>query len=349
MTDSFEGSVPGAGFNNSILGGLTALIRPAIQSPNYIPGVSGWSINKDGTVEFNSGVFRGTVTAGTFIGTNFIINQQGIFLYSGTPAAGNLIIAITNNAGTDSFGNTFIEGLNVGNVAGSQVLTKIISSTVAGLTFPTNYTHEGAAAGIIGALSGVTPTDFMQLDISGPKTNITGAQDWVQLLFNSANFGNTSDANLDFIYIGSGGGVHEYAFLDGSGFNILAGSICAAQPGAQPQVPATWTNIPLVNSYAAATNNGFVDVPQVRMMADNKNLQFKGTLACPATGSATVWGNIPSGFPNANLGGIFGMVLVANLTGGTVDHIELHNNGNLSLQNAHNSINFDISGVMATQ
>jgi hypothetical protein len=336
-------SAPGA--NNSILAGAGTLIRTMIQSPNYVPGVSGWTINKDGSAEFNNLTVRGT-----FAGTDFVINSAGIFFYSGVPALGNLILALTNTAGTDSFGNVYIQGITIGNASGIQVLLKIVSGVQAAMQFPTNNANENVASNITAnAIGGVTPTGFLQFVISGPKTNVTGAQDWTQILFNSANYGNTSDASMDFNYIGSGGGVHNYANMDGSGFNIVAGSIVAAQPGAQPQVPATWTNIPLVNSFAAGSNNGFIDVPQVRMMADNKNLQFKGTLACPATGSATVWGNIPSGFPNANLGGIFGMVLIANLTGGTVDHIELHNNGNLSLGNVRNGLNFDISGVMATQ
>lgn len=40
------------GFSNPITGGQGALVRPAIKSPNYVPGVSGWSINRDGSAEF---------------------------------------------------------------------------------------------------------------------------------------------------------------------------------------------------------------------------------------------------------------------------------------------------------
>ena len=42
------------GFNNTIVGGADKLIRTSIQSTDYIPGVTGWSINKDGTAEFTS-------------------------------------------------------------------------------------------------------------------------------------------------------------------------------------------------------------------------------------------------------------------------------------------------------
>lgn len=39
-------------FTNAITGGQGALLRTAIKSPNFLTGVRGWSINKDGTAEF---------------------------------------------------------------------------------------------------------------------------------------------------------------------------------------------------------------------------------------------------------------------------------------------------------
>lgn len=49
------------GFANAVVGGMSKLIRAAIQSPNFLTGVSGWTINKDGTAEFNNLSIRGTV------------------------------------------------------------------------------------------------------------------------------------------------------------------------------------------------------------------------------------------------------------------------------------------------
>lgn len=47
-------------FQNDVVGGIT-LVRPAIQSPNYIAGTSGWTINIDGSAEFNNITTRGPV------------------------------------------------------------------------------------------------------------------------------------------------------------------------------------------------------------------------------------------------------------------------------------------------
>lgn len=65
-------------FGNPIVGGVT-LVRPAIQSPNFITNVSGWSINKDGTVEFNDAVIRGSLSAG---GGVVLLNANGLAVQS---------------------------------------------------------------------------------------------------------------------------------------------------------------------------------------------------------------------------------------------------------------------------
>ena len=81
--------------------GSTVLRRPAIQSPDYVTGAAGWSINASGSAEFNNVTIRGTLE-----GPDYIINSAGIYFYSGTPAAGNLILASVSAIGTDPFGNS---------------------------------------------------------------------------------------------------------------------------------------------------------------------------------------------------------------------------------------------------
>lgn len=94
------------GFANPLVGGGGALVYPALHSPNYSPGVAGWTVKKDGSAEFNNLVVRGT-----FNGTDFVINAAGTFVYSGTPAAGNLLASMAPAAGTDSFGNAYLSGV----------------------------------------------------------------------------------------------------------------------------------------------------------------------------------------------------------------------------------------------
>lgn len=86
--------------------GLGKLAIPSMRSPNFITGVSGWQIAKDGSAEFNNLSIRGT-----FNGTNYIINANGAFFYSGTPAIGNLVASISNqNGGVDPPHNNILAG-----------------------------------------------------------------------------------------------------------------------------------------------------------------------------------------------------------------------------------------------
>lgn len=50
-------------FSNSILAG-EELVRSGIRSENYVPGVAGWRIGRDGTAEFQDAMIRGTVVVG---------------------------------------------------------------------------------------------------------------------------------------------------------------------------------------------------------------------------------------------------------------------------------------------
>lgn len=74
-------------------------------------------------------VTQGTISGVTFNGTNFIINSSGTFFYSGTPASGNLLVSIAPAAGTDGFGNAYVQGF--GSYANSgNTLTQISGDTV---------------------------------------------------------------------------------------------------------------------------------------------------------------------------------------------------------------------------
>lgn len=88
-------------FENPLTAG-TVLVREQIQSQNYEEGSTGWVIKANGDAEFNSIVIRGgTVVSGLAL------------YYDGTPALGNLIMSISAEAGTDSFGNAYLAGIGV--------------------------------------------------------------------------------------------------------------------------------------------------------------------------------------------------------------------------------------------
>lgn len=63
-------------FRDPVVSGTT-LVRNAIASPNFVAGVSGWIIRRDGSAEFNNAVFRGNIVIGPNPGNHIASNIGG--------------------------------------------------------------------------------------------------------------------------------------------------------------------------------------------------------------------------------------------------------------------------------
>jgi hypothetical protein len=83
-------------------------------------------------------------------------------IYSGPPAFDNLIAAISGSSGTDEFGNTYVQGLQVGQQGGNQIqllpasgnpitVTTAISGILAGIANLTTTDDSESIGGILGA------------------------------------------------------------------------------------------------------------------------------------------------------------------------------------------------------
>lgn len=151
---AIDQSQAGEGFTNSVVGGTT-LVRPAISSPNYVPGVSGWSINADGSAQFYDVALLG--------GSIILFNANDVILmYSGPPAAGNLQLSISNTDNVDEYGNVYPAGEMVGAEGDNQVylipnvstafnITTAIAGIMAGAVQLDTADVAQAVAGFLGA------------------------------------------------------------------------------------------------------------------------------------------------------------------------------------------------------
>lgn len=61
-------------FRNPVVGGVQ-LVRNAIQSQNFITGVAGWRLSRNGDFEANAGVFRGDLLVGPVTGAHTSIGS----------------------------------------------------------------------------------------------------------------------------------------------------------------------------------------------------------------------------------------------------------------------------------
>jgi hypothetical protein len=94
-----------SGFANSVVGGGGDLIRESIHSPGYMPGISGWSINRDDSAEFNDLTARGTVEVGPDDSFQIVIRTDSgaglieIYTHAATEGSPGNIRAQVGNAG----------------------------------------------------------------------------------------------------------------------------------------------------------------------------------------------------------------------------------------------------------
>lgn len=77
-------------FSNPILSGET-LIRSAIKSENYVPGVAGWRISRDGEAEFSDVIVRGEIEVGGAPLPKFILGLRESSISGGVETAGLFI------------------------------------------------------------------------------------------------------------------------------------------------------------------------------------------------------------------------------------------------------------------
>lgn len=94
-----------SGFTDSIIGGSGKLIRNEIQSPNFnLAAKTGWAIMKNGDAFFFNVTATGLIAANSVLVSG---TGDGVFVYDGTPALDNLVVAISSASGSDAFGNAY--------------------------------------------------------------------------------------------------------------------------------------------------------------------------------------------------------------------------------------------------
>lgn len=147
-------------FQDDLAAGVV-LVRPALQSPDYVAGTSGWAIFQDGSAEFNDGTFRGTTT----------ISGTGLY-YDGSPAAGNLSMSLAAADGTDAYGNAYVEGLGIYDVDGSQL--QLVSGAGASMVLtPADLVGTTWHTAVINTTTGAS--NRPGLSLTSPSTTVNNS------------------------------------------------------------------------------------------------------------------------------------------------------------------------------
>lgn len=124
-----------------------AMIGNTIQSTSYVPGSSGWYINKNGTVEFNGGTFRGAVV---FTGSS-----------SGYT---NLTDRPTNLAGINSTEGSKLsgiaEGADVTDYTDSRIANVLSEGNVLTVARPGGGSYSSESSNVIGVVKITLPQSW---------------------------------------------------------------------------------------------------------------------------------------------------------------------------------------------
>lgn len=250
-------------FQNSVVGGVT-LVRPAIQSPNFVTGSAGWKIAVDGSAEFNNVTIRGgTVISGTAL------------YYNGTPAAGNLFMSIAAAAGTDSLGNAYVKGVGLYKSQG-QLTAKDTSGNTA------KVSGNIGGGGVLASLPGISmqpvtntgdPATMGALDPGG------GADLGLLLTSPSATSGGVPGSDFSQIYMtGAYSGPPSITLsADAVGGTINLNTVTVDDGGSVQLLAGEQVNVGSSGStavFASKAANTTDDLLSARISTDTTNSRF---------------------------------------------------------------------------
>lgn len=274
------------GFTNPVFGG-GVLRFPALMSPNYQASLLGWMIGRDGSAEFNNLTIRGV-----FRGNDFILNADGFFTYSGTPALGNLIGSWTAAAGVDGFGNAYQSGLTLYSANGTINMTdsggdvfstwtdtvngSVVTIGVGGGAAAIDLTPP-AATGVTWEPGAIVASVSNVFGANTAEVSITGAYNTANVSRPSINmFGSSDTSAQNRIDL-----VTQLARITG---DMTAGSIDSGSFSITPTVAGQWTS-----NTAVTFNKTFSNTPVV-MVTPSANGPGVGTttkLEWQTTGATT--------------------------------------------------------------
>lgn len=321
----------GAGFQNPPVGNQGILVRPAIKSPNYVLGISGWIINRDGTAEFNNVTVRGTIVGSTIetatSGARIVIDNTGTMtIYNSSGVA--VIVASAS-----------LQDIVIGPSGSPQVT--LAGSGTGEILISSGGTHETAgsivaAVGLKGAAN-----EFSNMTIAGEREG--GIQSY-SLIFNSGAADGSTKPSLQ---IQDGHGTSVASFQEGVNNSSLIAPLATG--------PESWHDLTL-NANGRWTNRG-AGFPHVRyqfLVSPPSCVMIQGEVTFTDNGSihlgnGSIIGTLPLAYtPGSeqpcNVVGIYGgsgYTITANQT----PRVIVDTSGNVSVWNITTTANGNTCGI----
>lgn len=285
------------GFQHDIAGGAGALIITSLHSPNYVPGVSGWAIFRDGSAEFNSGTFRGFIVGGS------------LFIYTGAPALGNPPILAITSAATDPFGNSIRPGdanaaapfiaLGPAPAGGTASFIQLVGGALVSLLMGTGDSAETAPGSVSSTITGAAGARTYQTVVQAALNALSGIG---QLILTSGSVDGTTtgssaqllaDDSHAMVYVGGtvASGANPQVLTQGGLYQVNN------QSGGAP-FRISRTPLTLVGGFAAVAGEL---APSVFLDPLNGGqLVFAGRMTVPAAPNSVDFAVLPAGLFSPN-------------------------------------------------
>lgn len=243
----------------------------------------------------------GVAGTGVFEAGNTRITPAGVFVYSATPAANNLVTSIAPAGGTDPFGNQYVAGS--ADYSFQSVVASFATAQSGGIT--TWYT---ASPNTFGPWTAVATAKTVSVSPTGLTINGNGE---VVLTNGTATLSvGTSAAAASISMSGA------------------VAAINGAVPGS-PGVADAWNAMTLVNSWANTA--GFTAAQYRSVASPPRTVEIIGVIAATAATSTTFF-TLPAAYVPTNAQG-WPVGATANVPAGAVPQLRCSNTGVLSIVN----------------
>lgn len=120
-------------------------------------------------------------------GNRIIINPLGMFVYNGGPTLGNLLATITNQSGTDKFGNPFVPGITI-YASGGKQFVNINDVPPPTINIVTGAGSENEPSTLFADITNTAlANEFMTLFLTGPSSSFDDQRAVIQLISSRAD------------------------------------------------------------------------------------------------------------------------------------------------------------------
>ena len=285
-------------FSNPIVGGGGSLILKSIHSPNYVTGVSGWTINKDGTAEFTGVTIRGTLQSTNYVPltSGWALNANGTADLPGASIRGTLQSSnyVANTAGwalaadgSADLNNVHVRGnVEVGSIGAGTLNSAIILGGGAKLAIGPNGSFiDQTGITFYNAPGSTVPT--VNVDSTTGQATLTGN---IQVVDGSGNSLAVMDTNGDI------SAQHAYITTDAYIQGLPIDGTASTSPNI-PRVPGGYGT--------TGVGAGVIDSLPYGLVASGPFLLANAQLITPAL---SPWGVVSQSF-QAEAGRMYEVVL----------------------------------------